>query len=430
MKKQEPCLYKSYLKVIPVVTVSLILFFSCSSSSRFPEPFNINTFPAFEVIDGPGTYVVEASCPSGTQLLGGGYSMPDGDNTMPVGVIASYPSSLNNWRVIFEIPDNQNIDNFDRYIFGASAHCLTTDDFSVNTTIVTSSGGGQGQGPALFSLETTCPAESVLTGGGFLTGVSGEGFATFNANLFASAPTMDVNEQANGWQVALSYMHQDVVPETSVYAICAQQNLTAGPLVLNELNLGTLPTAWGWSEVEATCPQNTFTTGGGYSIMGDLLIPRQVSMSNPQDQFENWKIIADFGYQTPNYDFRPCNPQVNPDCAKTIAMAACIVIPNIPHIQVEIIEPEDGEAYLPAGNTELTEPITFTAEAIDENGDPLTGQSIKWFRDGIEFGTGESVTTTMPAPQGSQITITIKVVATSGALEGSDTIKISTGIIL
>lgn len=396
--------------------------------SRFPEPFNIATHPAFEVIDGPGSYVVEASCPDGTQLLGGGYSMPEGDSSLQIGVTASFPSSPNTWRVIFENPDNGNADEVKRDILSATAYCLSTDNFPINATIVSSS-GGQSQGATPFSIETTCPAGSVLTGGGFRTEISGANFSTFNANIFASAPTMDDNGQADGWQVALAYMPQDNVPETSVYALCAQQNLTAGPLVVNELDITSLPTGWGWSEAEATCPDNMFTTGGGYSIMGDLLIPRQVSTSNTKNEYLSWNNIAAFGYQAPNYDFRPCDPQQNPDCAKTAALAACIVVPNIPHVVVEIIEPDNGQYFAPVDNTSETDSITFIAEAKDENGDPITGESLKWFRDGTLFGTGETVTSTMPAPRGSQITIQIRVVATGLTVENSDQINISTGII-
>jgi hypothetical protein len=428
MIKQETIRVSSRLNKYVIAMISLFLFTHCSTLSRFPEPFNISTYPAFEVVDQEGIYVVEASCPDGTQLLGGGYSMPDGDNTMRIGVTASYPSSSNKWRVIFEIFDNENLDDFERYILGASAHCLTTDDFPVNTTVVSSS-GGQGQGTAPFSIETSCPAESVLTGGGFQTDISGPNFATFNANIFASAPTMGENGQANGWQVALSYMPQDNIPETSVYAICARQNLTAGPLVVNELDVTSLPTGWGWSEVEATCPQNMFTTGGGYSIMGDLLIPRQVSMSNAQDEYEDWKNIAAFGYQAPNYDFRPCDPQQNPDCAKTAALAACVVIPDIRRVSVEIIEPDNGQGFVPFEDTNETIPITFEVEARDENGDPLTGEALEWFRDGTLFGTGETVTARMPAPRDRQITIVIRVVATGLSSEASDQINISSGMI-
>ena len=417
------------LRVCGVLLISSVLLGACDRESRFPHPFYITSHPTFEVVNGPGRYVLESTCPSGRQLLGGGYYMPDGDNTLQIGVTANYPSAESTWRVVFENPDNGRANHVAGYILSATAYCLATPDYPIDTSIVMAQ-GGQEPGTTPFSIEAACPTGSVLTGGGFRTGVSGPSFATFNSNLFVSAPTMDSSGRADGWQVALAYLPQDTVPETTVYALCARQNLVAGPLVVDTLDLTTLPTGWGWSQTSASCPPNMFTTGGGYSIIGDLLIPRQVSSSGAQGQFSIWRNMAVFGFQTPNYDFRPCDPSANPDCAKSSAFAACIEVPNIPFVTVEILQPQDGQTFGPEGDTTETAPITFVAEAADENGSPLTGGSLQWFQDGIPFGTGESVTVTLPASQGSVHAIRIRVTATGATTSRSDEIEVFTGVIL
>jgi hypothetical protein len=410
----------------------LVIFTGCNfdgcTTDRFPPPFYISNNPVFEVVKGPGQFILDATCPTGQQLLGGGYYMPDGDNMLQIGVTASYPLNTDTWRVIFENPDNGRANLIEGYILSATAYCLATDDYPINSIIISEITQNQSS-TSPFSIEAACPTNTVLTGGGFQTGISSPSFSLFNSNLFVSAPTMDSNGQANGWQVALSYLPQDIIPETTVYALCAQENLIAGPLVVESLDLTTLPTAWGWSEVSATCPDNMFTTGGGYSIIGDLLIPRQVSTSNVQSQYSTWRNIAAFGYQTPNYDFRPCDPSINPNCAQTAALAACIEIPDIPFVQVKIIQPDDAQSFPPQGGSSETAPITFVAEATDESGEPLTGGSLQWFRDDMPIGTGDTITTTLPAPQGSVISFQIKVTATGESTSASDQITVFTGII-
>ncbi len=420
---------QSFLSLAALATFVAL---SACVDSRFPEPFYISAHPAIDVIDGPGRYVLNAQCPSGQQLLGGAYYQPDGDAMLQLGVTADYPSSTSTWTVIFENPDNGRAHLLDGTVLTASAYCLATPDYPINSTIVSSNQSTSTESSffRIEALDAYCPTGAVVTGGGFTTGVSGENSNSFNANLFVSAPTMGPSEKADGWQVALSYLPQDVIPTTTVYVLCAQQNLVAGPMVVEALDLTTLSSGWGWSESSATCPRNTFTTGGGYSLIGDLLIPHQVSSVGARSQYSTWKNLAAFGFQSSSSSFRPCDPSVNPDCAKSAALAACVEIPNIPFVHVEIVEPGDGDSFGPVPpNDSSTAPITFVANASAEDGTPLTGSALQWFQDDIPFGSGESFTATLPAGRDKIDFIKIRVTATGATTSASDEITISVGII-
>jgi hypothetical protein len=415
-----------YFIWIALVLISAIST-GCDRESRFPEPFYITSHPTIEVVTGPGRYVLDAQCPSGRQLLGGGYFITEGDYSFQVGLLANYPSNTNTWTAIFEVPNSGSSNRVEGHILVSTAYCLSTPDYPLNSTIVTAQ-GGQSQGQMPFNIKAECPAGSVLTGGGYSTGKSSPSFATFNSNVIASLPVLGEYGAASGWQVGLVYpLPQENPPITTVYALCAQQNLSAGPVVSDILDLTTLPFAYGSADTQTTCPRGAFTTGGGYSLVGDYLIPHQVSSSVAQREYSTWINSGIFGYQTPNYEFRPCDPVVNPDCAKTAAFAACVQVPDIPYVKVKILTPEDSQSFGPFGNTNQTVPINFTAEATDENGNPLTGSALQWFQNGVPFGSGESLLAPLSTSPDAVTFVKIKVTAAGISTVASDEVKISVG---
>lgn len=414
-----------------LATIFCVLFLSaCGSESRFEKPFYITTHTDISVVDGPGRYQLTASCKSDEQMLGGGYYMPAELSAMAIAATASYPSADDTWSVIFEVADVPIANQLEGNPLIGSVYCLTTQDYPIGAVVVSETISPAASAEEI-SVAISCPANSVLTGGGFRTGVSGPDFGLHNADLFASAPTMASNGTADGWQVAAYYFPQDNPQPTTAYAVCATENLVAGPLIIDDLDHTTLPYAWGAASPSAECPRDMFTTAGGYGLIGDMWIPRQASSSGSRSQFLVWQNEVVFGYQTTNYpDFRPCDPSANPNCATTSAFAACVEIPNIPFVSVKILQPNHDQSFggVSPDNTS-TAPITFVAEGFDEDGDPLTGTSLQWTINGLPIGSGESITTAIPTTPDSVSQVWVRVTATGDSTSTYDQVRLSLGTI-
>jgi len=411
------------------LAATLSISVSCGQS-RFPEPFWITTRSDSARIVRPGQVItLNAQCRSGEQLLGGGYAMLDDNVAVITGILASYPSSDTTWTVTAEVLDRAGSNRALGNALLAFAYCFTTPRYPLD--LVTVRTESQGTGVPFSTWGATCPAGSVLVGGGYQTGSNGEaGF--FNENVMASAPDVDrVTHKAIGWKVSLAYVLGEAIPRTTVFARCAQRGLQAAEAVIAELDATRLGYAFGWTEWEARCPFNTFTTAGGYSLQGDALIPHTVAFSSSQDDYLVWRYRAQFGYQTTRYNFRPCDPTLNPHCELLGAIAACTMIPNIPFVKVKITAPTNGESFGPvsidsSGNG-LTAPILFTGEAFDEAGAPLTGDALHWYRDGIPLGSGTSVQAQLPASINGVSRVQIRLDAIGRTTLGSDQITLLIG---
>ncbi|HKD75595.1 MAG TPA: hypothetical protein VKB76_08880, partial [Ktedonobacterales bacterium] len=98
---------------------------------------------------------VTATCPSGTVLLGGGYSFTGDDNAKQSFMLASYPAGTNTWTVTETNPQAGGAMTLYAY-----AECLKAS-FNVTTQIQSATSGSNGTGTA------SCPGGTILTGGGF-----------------------------------------------------------------------------------------------------------------------------------------------------------------------------------------------------------------------------------------------------------------------
>jgi len=421
--------YSCFSSYVLVAIVCSSLLSGCDRESRFERPFYITSHTDTSVVEGPGRYRLTARCRSDEQMLGGGYYMPASLSSMNIGATASYPSANDTWTVIFEVADSLAANQLEGSVLIGSVYCLTTQDYPIDSVVVSETTSPAANAEEL-TVTVSCPDNSVLTGGGFRTGISGTDFGIHNADLFVSAPTMASNGTASGWQVAAHYFPQDNPQPTTAYAVCATENLIAGPLVVDDLDYTTLPYAWGLASPSAECPRDMFTTAGGYSLIGDMLIPRQASSSTARSQFLIWQNEIVFGYQTTDYDFRPCDPSVNPNCARTSAFAACVEIPDIPFVSVKILQPDHDQSFdgVSPDNTS-TAPITFVAEGFDEGGNALTGAWLQWSINGVPVGTGESITTALPTTPDSVSQVWVRVTATGNSTSTYDQIRLLVGTI-
>jgi hypothetical protein len=397
--------------------------------TRFPEPFYIVTRGVSQVVDSAGRVTMDAKCQDGEQLLGGAYLLPD-NGVVRLTLLASYPVASDTWRVIVNRSDQPSAHSGYSDVVAAFAYCFTAPNYDLGLETVTAQ--NEGAGTPFFDIKANCPAGSTLTGGGYLTDTTGDSSALFNANVMGSSPMIDGDLNATGWQVGLAYVVNEMVPRTTVYARCSSRGLGHAKVVVAPLDLTKLGAAYDYRENEARCPINTFTTAGGYSLVGDALIPHPVFFSSSRDEYAAWRFETMYGYQTTTYKLRPCDPNLNPSCAVISAIAACIPIPDIPFVKVKITSPADksnfGTETIDAQKNEFTQQITFTATASDEAGQPLGGPAVHWFRGGIEFGTGTSFTTALPS-YGTISPITIKVTAFGKTTAASDQIQINVGTV-
>jgi hypothetical protein len=398
---------------------------SACNSDRFPGPFFIVTRSEVAFVDKPGLITINSTCKNGNQLLGGGYALIEGSGVGTIeqlGVLASYPSTPDTWTLKVNVPSQTFQLVQGSYIMGF-AYCLTTPNYPVGVIIATA--GTRGQGMPFPQIAASCPSGSVLTGGGYETGATGTGNGLWNSNVMMSAPTFDVSKHATGWQVGLAYVFGETPPQTTVYALCATKNLVSDITVVAPLDLTKLLAAYDYREQEALCPERTFTTGGGYSLIGDAAIPHPVLFSNSRQEFGTWRFRVLYGFQTTQYPTRPCDPNLNPDCARIAAIAACVRVPDIPFVKIKITSPNDHAVLPLTSDQKSTQAVTFAAQAFDESGATLS--DIQWFRDGIYFGTGPSVSTAWPVSGLGDFKI--KAVATGKTTTASDQITVSAGVI-
>ena len=219
---------------------------------------------------------ISVSCQAGEQMLGGGYLLLNNTNAADTFVVVegSFPSALNTWTVLVRNPDNVGNDDSDVQI-GVTVYCLTTPNYPLNTQI-SSSNGVLTQGGSQ-DIEARCASSGELAlSGGFQTsslpvfqqpggavesyywpGLDGTGITTI-APVFP-----DSTHTSMGWHV-----HQVYTPasdltapqpsvETSVYVLCAQNNIVT--------QAAHIASAQNTPMATASCNQEEFAVGGGYS---------------------------------------------------------------------------------------------------------------------------------------------------------------------
>jgi hypothetical protein len=409
-----------------VVLVASCLLTGCPGN-RQPDPFFILTRSAAALVEKPGKLIVNSKCQSGEQLLGGGYVLVESaTNGSLLTLTGNYPSADDTWTITVDTPTGSGFNKVEGTAVVAVAYCLTTPNFPLDMVTVSATKGNSGT--PFPTVTTSCPAGSILTGGGYRTEQAASISGTYNGEVMFSAPAFDGGQRPTGWQVNLAYVLNETIPETTVFARCASKNLSPATVVVQSVDLTKLAAAFDRRDFEVECPPNTFTTGGGYWLVGDPTIPHWVWLSYARNEYARWRASGYWGFQTANYSIHPCDPNINPDCAKFGVAAVCIPFPNIPVVKVKITSPANGAHFRSASGTfghEITGPITFSAEATDEDGTPLKGNSLQWTIDGTWFGMNESFTTSLPAFGFGQRTV--RVTATGKKTSASDQITISTG---
>jgi hypothetical protein len=401
------------------LVLSCVLMASACDTEKVSGDFSILSRPTLIVVETVGTIDVTAQCLPGEQLVGGGYELGQPVlNQDPAGnvliVEASYPSAADTWTVTLFNPDTDANGANQGTLIRVDAYCISKTSLPVGMQIVSS------QAVTVdFDRETkitaNCPNGSAVMGGGFKTNHTRPYAGSYNAWLLASAPTLDATQTATGWSVrqeVISWPPPPSPPTTTVYALCATQNLTAGSPSQSDVP-PVDEFGFGFYEGQTSCDEGEFTAGGGYEFLGDPLIPHAIYNHSVANEFSGWEVNGFYGFQTGT-------------TSDVKGWATCIKLPPI-NLAVKITSPVDGSSFPGVPGTGQTDPITFTAIATDGSGAPATGVTFQWTDNGTSFGTtGATFSASLTAANCEDIHHKITVTATDSAgHSASDAILVS-----
>jgi len=350
-------------------------------------------------------------CQAGESLVGGGYGFrePPLDLNHPPIIEASYPLGAA-WRVTVLNPS----DGEDGVVFGY-AYCLRTPGLSLSKVIRESAWVEAAYNNGSIST-VSCPANSIALSGGFQvkpdTDESWDGAGLYNAYLTESLPTT-AGGNPTGWRVRQHFFGDfDHPPSTKAYVLCANQGLEEARVVTVRAERRS-QSGFLYFDGRSPCEAGEFVFGGGFQFSGDPLIPHVVYQNTAVSHLSVWEITSIYGFETGS------SGVVN-------VSAICTSIPR--YIAVRIVQPTGLEkVQIDPSNPDSTPPLAFNAQASDTDGNPLSGASLQWTRNGVNFGTGESFTSTLPAPPPGTdfIDYLITVTATdSDGLSASDSVHI------
>jgi hypothetical protein len=199
---------------------------------------SIQQVDATTSIHSGSTGSVTAACPAGTVVTGGGFSV---SNDV---LIYTQAMNGNGWTAVAK--NNAGVDRTLRVY----AECLTypgagSHQVESNTTVNAGTHG---------SATASCPAGSVVTGGGFTSSPDGSMW------VYASW------QNGNGWQ-ASEKNTGGAAKLFHVYAVC----LSGTPLASAKTTAtGNIP-AGGNAAVQVACPAGKVATGGGWGLSDDEL---------------------------------------------------------------------------------------------------------------------------------------------------------------
>jgi len=209
--------------------------------------------PRTELVHNPTTLTPgamgfsEASCPSGTVVVGGGFAAG-----IDFTVYSSYPVA-GGWR-IYAKNNHATIQ-----VFNAYAICLhnTQGSSAFESSLGTIDAG------KYATIKATCPTGSIVTGGGFVSTPSRHWVVA-------------TRKSGTGWEVRARNMSAVDYPLTA-YAVCLSG---VNALTSQVFAQATIPggTAGGG---QVACPANTLVTGGGHYLSSDVYVYR--STMKPSD---------------------------------------------------------------------------------------------------------------------------------------------------
>lgn len=232
----------------------MVLFSACggtpqaSTTTSISALLPITTYAATARVQPGKITPVSVSCPSGEQMLGGGFQSFDLFE-YAAAVEASYPSSATTWTVVGSAP--------------ASFFDLEADVYCSPTRVPLGVQTPQATGTGATSV--TCPRGTELLSGGFQS----------------PQPVGVSHPQSNGWMGAA------VGTRIRVYALCAANHILRGQVVTSTFNAHSSSHNYAPESREVFCPTGQVAAGGGFEGK-ELIVGSEMSGSS----FAGWSVAA------------------------------------------------------------------------------------------------------------------------------------------
>ncbi|MGZ4342274.1 MAG: beta strand repeat-containing protein [Solirubrobacteraceae bacterium] len=338
-----------------------------------------------------------AACPAGDVVLSGGYTLVGGnmviETSAPLGANGAISSST--WTVTgFDNGDGQG--TFTPYAICASSSMAGYSEASKAQSV---NAGSSAQ------LTETCPAGSVITGGGFAAGSTAP-------VINESDPTSSSNVSSTTWTVFVDNSGSRTAQSVTTYVVCVSNTISGYSEKLAQSSTAGV--------VSATCPSGSLVIGGGVFAPG----PPNTSVDAPVVQNAAGAFVVS-------------NTSWTVDAASTGGgVIGSIAICAAPLPTVNSLKPSNGPAA--GGNTIAVVGSNFTgATAVNFGSTPATSFSV--FSSGqinavVPAGSG-AVDVTVTTPGGTSPTVSgdiykyvpsvTSVSPTSGPTTGGTTVTIS-----
>ncbi len=186
-----------------------------------------------------------ATCPTGDVVLSGGYTLAGGnmviDTSAPLGANGAISSTT--WTVTgFDNGDGQG--TFTPYAICVSSSIAGYSEASKAQSV---NGGSSAQ------LTETCPAGSVITGGGFAAGSTAP-------VINESDPTSSSNVSSTTWTVFVDNSGSRTAQSVTTYVLCVSNTISGYSEQLAQNSKAGV--------VSATCPSGSLVIGGGVFAPG------------------------------------------------------------------------------------------------------------------------------------------------------------------
>jgi hypothetical protein len=194
-----------------------------------------------------GAVSVTAYCPLETAMLSGGYVLGGGDNAASTQILQDRPNTSSSWTVVAE-----NAAVGGPYTLTTYADCLNSKTPPV--TLIVNTPVSSPADSNFHEASAACPGGSVVTGGGFASGIGAE----------ASLPSTGVGpaQSANAWYTQIG-MTQDQTQTPAVYAVCVS---STSSFVAGSLPTTSQPITTTSGDLSVSCPAGQLLVGGGFTL--------------------------------------------------------------------------------------------------------------------------------------------------------------------
>jgi hypothetical protein len=275
----------SFISPFPKVGI-LIMFTLCWSACQQKRATSlIESVVSTETINPQASKIIKLSCPSGKQMVGGGYTVSPNDADFKVNIRGSFPSDLHTWEVDLFNPSTKSgsVTVYVYYYTGNKA--LGMHIVEAPTVITAPPAAGFAYIYSNSTVVTTEPSD-VVTSGGFQID---PGNAPMEINTLGSFPLFGlptgIPGPATGWKNNISIMAGKTGTITS-YAMCSRGTVLArisqptpifdaGPVLMKK-STDIIPSSLPSYELEVN--DGFFCTGGGYDLeisssAGNFFVP-------------------------------------------------------------------------------------------------------------------------------------------------------------